>query len=249
MSDKFKNSKFYKAMQNPKVSRAVYIGTVLMLVAIAIVIGITAASNRAKKPSNDPSATTPPPAVTNSPATTEAPVTTGTPSTDAPATSATPSDPVVKPLPSFILPTSGKVAKRHDADTQVFSNTMNDYRIHLGIDITTTEGAPVYAAAEGTVKKIWSDPLMGYCMAINHDGDAVTVYKNLAKDLPAGIAEGKKVKAGQQIASVGNSAMVEVAEEPHLHLEMTVGGLLVDPLKYFSAKDVAALGVDQSYEG
>ncbi|MBE6599648.1 MAG: M23 family metallopeptidase [Ruminococcaceae bacterium] len=247
MSDKFKNSKFYKAMQNPKVSRAVYIGTVLTLVAVAIVIGVVAASNRTKKPTEDPAGTTNPPSVTNTPSTSETPTTSDTPTEDTPSSTTNQSGTVSKPLPSFILPTSGKVDKQHNADTQVFSDTMNDYRIHLGIDITTTEGAPVYAAAEGTVKKIWSDPLMGYCVAISHDGDAVTVYKNLAKDLAAGITEGASVKAGQQIASVGNSAMVEVAEEPHLHLEMTVGGLLVDPLKYFSAKDVASLGVDQSY--
>ena len=223
-----------------------------MLVAIAIVIGITAASNRAKKPNvNEPAVTTPTPADTNKTPSTEPNVT----DTKAPEVSDTPSNttsqtgPVSKPVPTFSLPVSGKLYKYHDAETQVFSNTMNDYRIHLGVDIATAEGAPVYAAAEGSVSKIWSDPLMGYCIAITHSGDAVTVYKNLAKDLPLGISEGAKVNAGQQIASVGESAMVEVADEPHLHFEMTVGGLQVDPLEYFSAKDVAALESDENYGG
>ncbi len=249
MSDKFKNSKFYKAMKDPKISRAFYIAMVLVLVSVAIVIGIVAASNRTKKPVKDPIDTTNPPSSVTTPSVTTPNATepTTTPSAEAPSTTPTQSGPVSKPIPSFTLPVSGKASKRHDADTQVFSNTMNDYRTHLGIDIVTTEGAPVYAAADGKIAKIWSDPMMGYCIAINHDGDAVTVYKNLSKDLPEGIAEGKAVKAGQKIAAIGNSAMVEIAEEPHLHLEMTVGGLLVDPLKYFSAKDVASLGVDQSY--
>lgn len=249
MSDKFKNSKFYKAMKNPKVSRAVYIAMVLMLVAIAVVIGITAASNRTKKPVRDPESTTATPGTTGTPTVTDTPVTTVDPATDTdtPSNTTGQSGTVSKPIPTFSLPVSGKVGEYHDADTQVFSETMNDYRVHLGIDITATEGAPVYAAAEGTVQKIWSDPMMGYCVAVAHDGDAVTVYKNLAKDLPTGIVEGKKVKAGQQIASIGESAMVEIAEEPHLHFEMTVGGIQVDPLKYFSAKDVASLGIDTSY--
>ena len=188
MSEKFKNSKFYKAMKNPKVSRAVYIAMVLLLVGLAVVIGITAAANRTKKPAKEPEVTTTAPS-TNAPTPgTEAPSTTEAPTTDttAPTTTQPPSGTVSKPLPTFSLPVAGRINKYHDASTQVFSNTMNDYRVHLGIDITTAEGAPVYAAAAGTVQKIWSDPMMGYCIAIAHDGDAVTVYKNLAKDLPTG---------------------------------------------------------------
>ena len=82
---------------------------------------------------------------------------------------------------------------------------------------------------------------MGQCIAIKHNGDAVSIYKNVSAELPKGIIEGAKVKAGQQIATVGSTAMVEIADEPHLHFEMTVGGLAVDPLEYFSSNDVETL--------
>ena len=118
---------------------------------------------------------------------------------------------------------------------------MNDYRVHLGIDIQTEKNAPVYAAADGTVSKIWVDTLMGYCIAIKHSGNCVTVYKNLAATLPEGIAEGTSVRSGQLIATVGNSAMVEVADEDHLHFEMTVADLAVDPLKYFDEDTLKAI--------
>ena len=42
--------------------------------------------------------------------------------------------------------------------------------------------------------------------------------------------------------------MTEVAEEPHLHFEMTVSGLLVDPLEYYSKAELEALAVDRAYE-
>ena len=42
--------------------------------------------------------------------------------------------------------------------------------------------------------------------------------------------------------------MVEIAEEPHLHMEMTVKGLQVDPLDYFSAAVIASLSEDASHE-
>ena len=151
-------------------------------------------------------------------------------------------------LPSFSLPVSGTLTNQHDPELQVFSQTMNDYRVHLGIDIATDASAPVYAAADGTVSKVWKDSLMGYCMAIEHSGDCFTIYKNLSETLPEGIAEGTKVRAGQLVASVGESAMVEIADEPHLHFEMTVADLAVDPLEYFDEKSLESLSIDASYE-
>lgn len=144
-------------------------------------------------------------------------------------------------LPSFSLPVSGTLTNKHDPELQVFSQTMNDYRVHLGIDIETAENAPVYAAADGKISKIWVDTLMGYCVAITHSGNCVTVYKNLSATLPEGIAEGASVRSGQLIATVGNSAMVEVADEPHLHFEMTVADLAVDPLEYFDEESLKAI--------
>ena len=55
------------------------------------------------------------------------------------------------------------------------------------------------------------------------------------------------MRAGQLIASVGDSAMIEVADEPHLHFEMTVSDLAVDPLKYFDQKALESLGIDASF--
>ena len=144
-------------------------------------------------------------------------------------------------LPSFTLPVSGTLTNKHDPELQVFSPTMQDYRVHLGIDIETEENAPVYSAADGTVSKIWVDTLMGYCVAIKHSGNCVTIYKNLSPTLPEGIAEGVSVREGQLIATVGASAMVEVADEPHLHFEMTISDLAVDPLEYFDEESLKAI--------
>ena len=64
-----------------------------------------------------------------------------------------------------------------------------------------------------------------------------------------GIEKGATVTAGQLIGTVGDSAMTEVAQEPHLHFEMTVGGLQVDPAGYFSDDVWAELEGDTAYEG
>jgi phosphoglycolate phosphatase len=117
-----------------------------------------------------------------------------------------------------------------------------------GVDIQTAEGAPVYAAADGKVTKVWDDALMGRCVAISHEGETYTFYKNLDKTLAENIKEGQTVTAGQQIGTVGNTAISELADEPHLHLEMTVKGLAVDPRDYFSDEAKQSLQQGGNYE-
>ena len=89
---------------------------------------------------------------------------------------------------------------------------------------------------------------MGQCVAIKHGGECYTIYKNLSAELPEGTVVGATVKAGDVIGTVGESAMVEIAEEPHLHLEMTVNGLQVDPLEYLDEDAKATLNQDVNYE-
>ncbi len=138
-------------------------------------------------------------------------------------------------IPEFLSPiTKGVVSKYSDTEVPAYSNTMNDYRLHTGIDIATEIGASVYAAAKGTVTEIWDDIYMGKCISVSHNGGAVTVYKNLASELADGIYEGAEVDAGQLIACVGDTAKIEAADEPHLHFELLVDNKIQDPLKYMS---------------
>ena len=236
---------FDQKFKNKKLNRTTVLTIITLAVATIIVITAAIMSNRSKKPIEVPTDTPQIEDPTDAPQTEEP---TEQPSeTKKPSSSSTGSSTVGNKLPSFILPVSGSLSSKHDPELQVYSSTMNDYRVHLGIDLTTKENAPVYSAADGKVSKIWVDPLMGYCMAISHSGNCVTIYKNLGETLADGIAEGASVRSGQLIGSVGESAMVEVAEEPHLHFEMTVGDLSVDPLEYFDEKALESLGIDASH--
>ncbi len=237
MWNKWKESKLYHKLKEIRVNRALYVSSIVILLSLAVVLAITAATNRAKKQNAD---NTPDTLVTE-------PNQTETPSTDETPTGNTPDTPA-NTIPELTLPVSGKLSKVHDAELQVFSPTLQDWRVHLGMDITTEANAEVFAAADGTVKKIWEDPMMGWCIAISHSGDCITVYKNLAEEMAGGITEGATVRAGQMIGNVGDSALIEIAEEPHLHMEMTVKGLQVDPLDYFSKTVVATLSQDTAFE-
>ena len=247
MSEKQQNSSLREKLKNTKVNRAAVLTAIGLIAALAVIISITVATNRAKK--NE----VPTPADTTKSTTVkeEPQKEPDAPSTDAPASTTAPSNngsaQVEDKIPSLILPVNGALSKGHDASLQVYSNTMRDYRVHLGLDIVTEADAPVYAAADGKVSKIWEDVLMGYCVAIEHSGDCYTIYKNLSETLPEGIVEGASVRSGQLIGSVGESAMIEVGEEPHLHFEMTVADLAVDPIEYFDEKSLESLKIDASH--
>lgn len=245
--ENFKESKFAKKCKELFKNGGFVVTFVCLLLALTVILSVTIATNRAKKKYEE-NTTTPP---TGNEQTTSAPDNDGTEGTvNSPTHNETESRPTSAEVEEFklSLPAQGVIAKGHDSTIQVWSETMGDYRVHLGVDIQTAEGAPVYAAADGTVTKVWDDALMGRCVAIAHEGDVYTFYKNLDKDLSENIEQGKTVKCGQKIGTVGNTAISELADEPHLHIEMTVKGLAVDPRDYFSDEAKQSLQQGTNYE-
>ena len=240
---------FNKKLKHFFGNRAVIVTAVTLLVATGILIAATVAANRAKKPAIEgPSVTTNAPAPDkDTQATPSVKDEVTLPTYNGGETQPVDVDPQ-EPEAMMTLPVTGKMFKGHDTTIQVYSNTMGDYRVHLGVDIATEPEAPVYAAADGKVEKIWDDSMMGTCVAVTHKDETVSIYKNLSKKLADGIAVGISVKQGQQLGNVGDTAVVEMADEPHLHFEVTVNGLAVNPLDFFSEEAAATLSKDNAYE-
>lgn len=139
---------------------------------------------------------------------------------------------VSKGMRYFVIPVAGTVSKDFEIDIPVYSLTMNDYRAHTGVDICAPVGCEVISASSGTVCKVWNDPLMGKCVTLDHGDGIYTTYMNMAEELAPEISVGTRVSMGQTIGAVGETSLIEIAEEPHLHLEMKVNGDFVDPLEY-----------------
>ena len=139
---------------------------------------------------------------------------------------------------SFICPVKGTMIKSYSADIPVFSLTMEDYRVHCGVDISADAGTNVLAVANGTVTKVEFDPLMGQTVEITHDAGYVTTYRNLQTKMPEGIETGASVTAGDVIGYVGDTALVEISDSPHLHLEMRKEGESIDPLSLIKFESV-----------
>ena len=221
---------------NQKANRILYISVISVLCAAAIIIAIAVAANR-------PGPVTP----EGTTGTTD----TTAPSTTTPGTTTPGGDgPAVNEI-TFVSPVTGEILRAHSPDVLVFSPTMNDHRVHLGVDIATEAGAAVYATADGVIEEICSDALMGKTISIKHDGGFVSYYKNLSDTLPSGIEVGAAVKSGQLIGAVGETALIEVADEPHLHFELKLDGKQVDPMVWISDESKAASlsGSDGIYEG
>ncbi len=130
----------------------------------------------------------------------------------------------------FTWPTDGEVTQTHSLDVLVFNSTMGDWRVHAGIDITTTEGTAVMAVADGEVTAVYHDDLLGTTVVIAHSDGLESSYSNLG-EFPT-VDVGHFVKSGQIIAVVGRSSLAESGSAPHLQLTMTKDGELVDPLDY-----------------
>ena len=237
-----KRKNIFAKLKEDKSARAITVTVVVMLLVLTAIIITTVIANKAASslPDTTPDA---PAGVTDPDANQPDPTPDG--GNEEPPVEEKPTD----ALPSrFLLPVSGVMQKKHSADVQVFSDTMGDYRVHLGIDIGTVSGASVSAMADGVIAQVWEDFYMGQCVAVSHSGNAYTIYKNLSAELPENVVVGAAVKAGDVIGTVGESAMVELADEPHLHVEMTVGGLQVDPTDYLDEDAKATLNEDTNYE-
>ena len=130
----------------------------------------------------------------------------------------------------FAYPVEGEVIKGYAIDNLVFSETLQEWVVHKGIDIKAPRTTVVKAAEEGTISAIKNDPRYGLTVIIEHRDGYKTMYSNLLTT--EFVAEGEEVTKGQTIGTVGNSAAFEIADEPHLHFEMLKDEEPVDPTLY-----------------
>lgn len=134
---------------------------------------------------------------------------------------------LVQETTKVFLPIDGPILTEHTSDSLIYSETLESWIGHEGIDIEATEGAVVKAAADGVIKEVYEDELWGIVILIDHGGGLQTRYSNLAtKDM---VKANLKVKKGDDISKVGNTAKIEMLMKPHLHFEVIKNGKLVNP--------------------
>ena len=130
----------------------------------------------------------------------------------------------------FIFPVEGEVIKEFAKDNLIYSETLEEWITHPGIDIKADRTTIVKSVADGTVKSIKNDPRYGLTVTIEHADGYTSVYSSLLT--AEFVKEGEKVTQGQTIGTVGNSAVFEVAEDNHLHFELLKDGSNINPEIY-----------------
>jgi murein DD-endopeptidase MepM/ murein hydrolase activator NlpD len=228
-----KMDKKFKFSDQPRKVKIIYSAVIGVLCLTAIAVGIVSSSNKnSALPDDEPTANLPEDEGVS------------TPPEDEKGENETPPEEEKKPEKVFFhAPVVGKVTKGHSIDTPVFSDTLQEWRVHTGIDISAEEGAQVYASADGVVSRVYTDPFLGKTVEITHDGGIVSVYSNLSVSAETAKV-GEAVKAGALIGVVGDSSLSELADESHLHFAIKVGGVSVNPLDYISEDSKkASLGI------
>ncbi len=102
---------------------------------------------------------------------------------------------------------------------------------HYAIDLVVAENAPVKATADGTVIFSSFTTDTGYVIILEHNNALISVYKHNSKLLKK---QGDLVKAGEVIATSGNSG--DLTTGPHLHFELWSDGYPVNPNNFIDFK-------------
>ena len=114
--------------------------------------------------------------------------------------------------------------------TSGFGNRISPFTgsvmMHNGIDVASRRDTPVMASAGAVVSYEGFDSGLGKVVKLNHGYGMQTVYGHLAK---VNVRIGQKVKRGDVIGFVGNTGL---STGPHLHYEVFVNNVPVNPLRY-----------------
>lgn len=97
---------------------------------------------------------------------------------------------------------------------------------HKGVDLAQPVGSPVYATADGVVSKADWFSSYGLYISLEHGGNIQTRYGHLSR---LNVAAGQAVHKGDLIGYVGSTGR---STGPHLHYEVRIGGVAVNPVPY-----------------
>ena len=109
----------------------------------------------------------------------------------------------------------------------VVSDTFNLKTKHFGIDLVAKENARISSVLDGVVVISDWNPQTGYVIGVQHKNGFLSLYKHNSMLLKS---VGNYVNAGEHIAVIGNTG--EFSSGPHLHFELWLDGVAVNPKNY-----------------
>ncbi|MDR2893170.1 MAG: M23 family metallopeptidase [Deltaproteobacteria bacterium] len=123
-----------------------------------------------------------------------------------------------------IWPVEGYLTSTFGQRISPFGTGSSDF--HKGLDIANRQGTTIRSPAKGTISFVGWDGGYGNCVVINHGNNISTRYAHMSE---IGVKLGQSVARGDKIGAVGNTGR---STGPHLHYEVRVSGVCVNPLRY-----------------
>ncbi|MBE5781374.1 MAG: M23 family metallopeptidase [Clostridiales bacterium] len=164
--------------------------------------------------------------IAQTPRPTTAPVIKTPEPTKAPEPTAAPVVQVVKE--SMAKPFDYEVLRPYSPEDPIYFESLKEWTVHTGADLSAKAGTQVKACLSGTVTAVVNDAALGYTITITSDGGRKLVYSNLAT--LDQVKKGQKVKKGDVISTLGNSASSTKGDPAHLHLEYYLNDKPKDPI-------------------
>lgn len=118
------------------------------------------------------------------------------------------------------IPVSGTITSRYGVSSNIRKST------HTGLDIAAKTGTPIQVVANGTVTFASTNGAYGKLVKVDHGNGVETWYAHTSKIY---VKVGQEVTAGEVIAAVGSTGN---STGPHLHLEIRINGVHVNPQVY-----------------
>ena len=132
---------------------------------------------------------------------------------------------------SYIFPVSGDIERGFSPTVPIYDETMEDWRVHRGIDFECEEKTEIKSVGNGRVTKVVADNSFGYTIEIDH-GDFTARYCGLEQGTTVKIDD--TVEKGDTVGIIG-SVPCESRQSCHLHFEAVKNGKLIDPVSFLKA--------------
>lgn len=121
-----------------------------------------------------------------------------------------------------------EIIREYSETEPSYSETLDVWEIHKGIDISVKEGQEVKSILDGTVVDIYEDDEHGMSVKVKSENDITVVYSNLSEDLK--VEKNQDIAEGECVGLAGSTTRVESKDAHHVHVEAYEGENSIDPM-------------------
>lgn len=121
-----------------------------------------------------------------------------------------------------------QVIREYSEKEPSYSETLEVWEIHKGIDVEAHENQEVKSLSSGKVLDVYDDDKYGISVKIQAEDETVFMYSSLGKNTV--VKKGDKVDEGQLIGYAGNTSDIESLSGVHVHLQAYKNNIAINPM-------------------